>query len=350
MKKWQLPNLLYNENSNYDYSLSYTNEDGNEITLYDSDTFYDKVMYKYTSWCISSPVFFDTVTKTYISTTNTIDQAVTLLHKLYEMWKNDRLPGFIKLYEAMRSKYNPIWNVDGVTGVISEDEHTGNSVNAKSGDDTLSSSGTDRNVSSGSDIRSLGGSDVNSSSGTDSLLRTGTIQNAKNITLDQNVKTGSVNKGTSGNDTVTNSVTTFDDDLNFKNHDKTVTGYGKTETETYNSVTDAHTYSDTDTETRNATDATTYGKSDTTTYGKTDTLQHGKTDAMTYGKTDKTTYASSNTETRNLADKHVEMTIRQGNIGVTKTQELLESQIDLTSRDALIDYMIADFIHSNCII
>ena len=38
------------------------------------------------------------------------------------------------------------------------------------------------------------------------------------------------------------------------------------------------------------------------------------------------------------------------NIGVTSTQKMLNEEIDLRSRDALIDYMIADFIHTNCII
>jgi len=241
-----------------------------------------------------------------------------MLHKIYNIWKSEKLPGFIKLYEAMRANYNPIWNVDGVTGIISEDTHTGTSTDARTGNDTTTASGTD----------------TTTASGTDSTQHTGTITNGKNVTLDQNIRSGSVTDAASGTDTTTNQVSTFDDVANWKNKDKSAVGYGKSETETYNNLTDAHTYSDMDTQTNNNTDATTYGKAD----------------ATVYGRSDRTDYNSSNTETRNLADKHVEMNIRQGNIGVTKTQELLESQIDLTDRDELIDYMIADFIHNNCII
>lgn len=317
-KKWQIANLLFNDNTNFDYSLSYTNEAGDSVTLYDSDTFWDKVVYKYTSWCITSPSFYDTETNTIIYTADNINKAIMMLHKLYNIWRSEKLPGFIKLYEAMRANYNPIWNVDGVTGIISEDTHTGTSTDARTGNDTTTASGTD----------------TTTASGTDSTLHSGTITNGKNVTLDQNIRSGSVTTAASGTDTTTNQVSTFDDVTNWKNKDKSAVGYGKSETETYNNLTDAHTYSDLDTQTNNNTDATTYGKAD----------------ATVYGRSDRTDYNSSNTETRNLADKHVEMNIRQGNIGVTKTQELLESQIDLTNRDELIDYMIADFIHNNCII
>lgn len=317
-KKWQIANLLFNDNTNFDYSLTYENEAGDTITLYDSDTFWDKVVYKYTSWCITSPSFYDTETNSIIYTADNINKAIMMLHKLYNIWRSEKLPGFIKLYEAMRTNYNPIWNVDGVTGIISEDTHTGTSTDARTGNDTTTASGTD----------------TTTASGTDSTQHTGTITNGKNVTLDQNIRSGSVTNAASGTDTTTNQVSTFDDVTNWKNKDKSAVGYGKSETETYNNLTDAHTYSDLDTQTNNNTDATTYGKAD----------------ATVYGRSDRTDYNSSNTETRNLSDKHVEMNIRQGNIGVTKTQELLESQIDLTNRDELIDYMIADFIHNNCII
>lgn len=333
-KKWQIANLLFNDNTNFDYSLVYTNDDGESVTLYDSDTFWDKIVYKYTSWCITSPSFYDTETNSIIYTADNINKAIIMFHKLYNIWKAEKLPGFVKLYEAMRANYNPIWNVDGVTGIISEDTHTGTSTDARTGDDTTTASGVDRTNVSGNDTHTL--------SGSDSILHSGTITNGKNVTLDQNIKSGSITNGTSGTDTTTNQVSTFDDVTNWKNKDKSAVGYGKTETETFNNVTDAHTYSDMDTQTNNNTDAT--------TYGKVDTLAHGRQDSTTYGKSDKTTYNSSNTETRNLADKHIELNIRQGNIGVTKTQELLESQFDITNKDALIDYMIADFIHNNCII
>lgn len=373
MKKWNLTNLLYNmDTSEVDLSFNTTLEDGTEITLYDGQQFVNKVVYKYTSWCMGSPGFFDTEGKTWIDVCDDIEKAIQMFIDMYTLWQNDKRNGFTKLYEALVSKYNPIWNVDGVTGTIYEDEHTGTDTNAKTGDDTSKLSGTDATASSGSDINTLSGRDVdtlsgtdtNRLSGTDSTLHSGTITNAKNVTKDDTTRTGSKTLQKVGPETTSHGVFTFDDDSGAKPSTVDELRYGigngdpRTDTETYNSVKDSHLYTDSNTQTNNNTDATTFGKQDATTYGKidtmqygkVDTLQHGKTDTTTYGKQDKMTYNSTNTETRDLYDKHIEMQIRQGNIGVTKTQELIESQIDLTARDSLIDYMIADFIHTNCIL
>lgn len=389
MKKWNLTNLLMNNNDdNVNYGFTTTLEDGTEIQLYTSEQFINKVIYKYTSWCLSSPSYYDTEQNRLIDLVTNIEQATNMFLTMYQLWQDDKRSGFTKLYEALVSKYNPIWNVDGVTGTIYEDEHTGTDTNAKTGDDTSKLSGTDATASSGSDINTLSGRDVDTLSGTDTLRNTGTdstlhsgtiadahtgsITTAKNVTKDETTKTGNKVLQKDGPETVGHGVYTFDDNSGPKPSTVDETRYGngmndpRIDTETYNSIKDAHLYTDsitethnnTDTTTHNNTDATTYGKNeatqygkvDTMAYGKIDTLQHGKTDTTTYGKQDKMTYNSTNTETRDLYDKHIEMQIRQGNIGVTKTQELIESQIDLTARDSLIDYMIADFIHTNCIL
>ena len=364
MKKWNLCDIIYNDE--YDYGFSTTLDNGDEVELYNSKTFMDKIYYKYTSWCITSPSFYDTNRHQIIEVAIDVDEAINTFHYMYQQWMSDKRNAFTKLYQALISKYNPIWNVDGVTGTVIEDTHTGTDTNAKTGTDTSNLSGNDTTASSGSDINTLSGRDVDTLSGTDSNehtgtiadAHTGTITNAKNVTKDETTKTGNETIGTSGTDTDTKAVTTFDDDITWHNSEKNSKGYGKTDTHTYNNLKDSHlytdsnteTHNDTDTRTHNNTDATTYGKVDTMSYGKIDTLQHGKTDTTTYGKQDQMTYNSQNVETKNLSDKHVELQIRQGNIGVTKTQELIEAQIDLTARDSLVEYMIADFVHNNCVI
>lgn len=371
MKKWNLTNLLMN-NDDTDYGFTTTLEDGTEIQLYTSEQFINKVIYKYTSWCLSSPAYYDTEQHKVIDLVDDITKAIQMFLRIYQLWQDDKRSGFTKLYEALISKYNPIWNVDGVTGTIYEEEHTGTDTNAKSGDDTSKLSGVDATASSGSDVNTLSGRDVdtlsgtdtNRLSGTDSTQHTGTITNAKNVTKDDTTRTGSKTLKKSGPETNSHGVFTFDDDSGAKPSTVDELRYGngdadsREDTETYNSLKDSHLYTDSNTQTNNNTDATTFGKQDATTYGKidtmaygkVDTLQHGKTDTTTYGRQDKMTYNSTDTETKDLKDKHIEMQIRQGNIGVTKTQELIESQIDLTARDSLIDYMIADFIHTNCIL
>lgn len=486
-RKWNLTNLLFNLNDdNIDLGFHTTLEDGTEIQLYDTAQFINKIAYKYTSWCMSSPCFYDTESEEWVNLCDNITKAINMFLTTYQLWQDDKRNGFTKLYEALVSKYNPIWNVDGVTGTIYEDEHTGTDVNAKTGDDTSKLSGTDATASSGSDINTqsgrdvdtlsgsdstalsgkdidtlsgtdtnrqsgtdtnkqsgsdvttldgqdvetLGGTDTNKQTGTDSTAHTGTqavghsgtVQTVKDITdgtsydgKEINHKYGDEIVGEetttydSGNtffptkkitthypgeneqdvtqradvkefdhradsrdydetstDTFNNTDTTTFNDTEATTYGKTdamsygktdTTAYGKEETTEYGKEesttygkTDAMNYGKVDTMQYGKTEATTYGKTDTMSYGKVDTLQHGKTDTTTYGRQDKMTYNNTNTETRNLFDKHIEMVVRQGNIGVTKTQELIESQIDLTARDSLIDYMIADFVHNNCIL
>lgn len=438
-KKWQLCNLLYNDNQSpqFDYSVKYTNSAGNTVTLYTTQNFLDKVLYKYTSWSITSPGFFDTETGDFINLAADIDQAINVFHAIYAAWRTDRLPGFAKLYEAMRADYNPLWNVDGVTGTIIEEQHTGTDTNRLTGTDTTNTSGSDRTASSGSDVNTLSGRDVDTlsgsdidrlsgsdataQSGTESTNRSGTVTD-RHTGTETNAHTGTITDGhtgtignvKSGTDTTTYSgreishktgneitgeeVATFDSGTTLHPTRKTTTHYpemqdadaradileydhrtdgkiySETDTQTLNNTdtrtnnnTDTRTDNLTDSSTTNTTDATTFGKTDTTTYGRTDTLsygkvdtmqygkvdtlQHGKTDTTTYGKQDQLTHNTTDTNTKDLRDKHMEMQIRQGNIGVTTSQKMLTEEFTLRMQlDSLIDYMIADFIHSNCII
>jgi hypothetical protein len=41
--------------------------------------------------------------------------------------------------------------------------------------------------------------------------------------------------------------------------------------------------------------------------------------------------------------------MKKGNIGVTKTQDLLLSQFEITEFDALIDYIVNLFVHENLV-
>ena len=129
---------------------------------------------------------------------------------------------------------------------------------------TQSHTGTDNYLHSGNDTMQTSGTDTNSSTGTDSFKKTG-------------------------------SYTTEVDESTYGFNSSAASPSGKTVT----------------TETPSTTDTTNYGKTDTTQYGKTDT----------------NTYNSSNNNTKNLTDTDTGTVTRElkrgGNIGVTKTQELL---------------------------
>ena len=77
-----------------------------------------------------------------------------------------------------------------------------------------------------------------------------------------------------------------------------------------------------------------------------DSLEHGKTDTHTYNQVKDTrdldgkneiTYNSNMTNTKNLTDEHIDLKIRQGNIGVTQSDKILGDAIRLYE-DELTDF------------
>lgn len=318
MKKWNIPAILYNDDSEFEYKFEVTS--GEEtVTLFSSNLFKERILYKYTSFCLTAPSFYDPVSEQYIEVCPDMPSAITMLHAIFTQWLTDREHAFTKMYEAMIAEYNPLWNVDGVEGTVTKETHTGTNVNAKNGKDTLQASGSDVDRLSGSDTSTLSGSDTTK----------------HDITKDDIIRTGSEEVDRSGNDTDTTSVATFDSN-NALNPERAVrTDYDSADTTTYNSVKDAHTLD----------------SQDRVTYGKSDQMVYGKVDTTNYGRKDETTYNSSNTETKNLVDEFLEMKIRQGNIGVTKSTDLVESELRLRdSWDHMVDYFIADFIRQYAIL
>lgn len=278
-----------------------------------------------------------------------------------------------RIYEVLQEDYNPLWNVDGVTGIITKDTHTGTDTVAKTGYDTSAQSGSDRVVGSGNATDAQSGSDINTLSGRDIDTLSGQDRNAQsgsdtttssldeiktvNYSKDDHTKTGSETISSGGNDVNTKAVATFDSYQNVEGElvtnlfdsERDTLAHGKVDTHNYNNVKDAHEFASTegidqdttsntqfgktDTMQYGKVDTMQYGKTDTTTYGKTDTNTYSKTDTTTYGKTDRMTYNSQSQDTKALEDEHLEMQIRQGNIGVTMSQQLLDAELNAWSAD-----------------
>ena len=194
------------------------------------------------------------------------DKCINNIIKTFSIFLISKDRQFDRMFNAIMADFNPLWNVDGVTGHIEEIYRTGT--------DTHKLSGTD------------------STSTTD----TGDITKSGNETI-----------AGSGTDTNTHSVKTFDDGSTWKESSKDALGKGSTDTHTYNNVTD----------TRNLT------SSATNTYGST--LQR----------------------TKALKDTDLFMQIRQGNIGVTKSSELLADAMELYGLNELMDFV--HFVVNDCI-
>lgn len=250
---------------------------------------------------------------------------------------------YSKLYETTILEYNPLYNVDGTEITDRNLIQGGNNEHKLSGSDTTEYNGAEINTLSGKDTTEYSGSESNTLSGTDTTEYSGTESNTLSGAdttsykgSEQNAKSGNDSDVSSGSDTSTTSNTTFDSAA-WKDTQKVVDAPGTTETHNYNS-TDTKSYT-------NREDEIEYGKTDTKsfdnredsiTYGKTDTKSfEDREDSITYGKTDtksfnnredSITYGKTDTETRNLHDdEHTEVR-RFGNIGVTKSTDLIDSQ------------------------
>ena len=245
------------------------------------------------------------------------DECVENLLRVWTTYLKSKAHNFERIYDVLWQEYNPLWNVDGVTGTISKDTHTGTDQRRKTGDDTLKMTGTDTHTLSGEDSTTLSGTDGVEMGGTDSV--------DLSITKDDTTRSGNETLAASGNDVNTKQVTTFDSQDNFLNAEKNTITNGKTDTHTYNNVKDAH-------ELESGTD-TTYGKTIDTTYGKVSTAEYGKVDTNNRNMQDKTEYNSTDTNTLNLQDDHLDLVIRQGNIGVTMSQQLLQAELEARQYD-----------------
>lgn len=169
-----------------------------------------------------------------------------------------------RLYYATQQEYNPIYNVDAF-----EFE-----------DRTLNQTGTNSH----------------SKTGTDGTVRTGTETDTK-AGKEANTRTGNQTDAPTGSDTETTSNTTYDS-ASFLDREKKITQPGVTTTTTYNDVKDETSFTD-----------------------RVDTHEYNQVK-------DETTYNSGELENRNLKDTEKIEKRRYGNIGVTKSSELIRDEMN----------------------
>lgn len=202
-----------------------------------------------------------------------------------------------RMFDAYMKDFNPLWNVDGVVGEIRETMHTGTDTDKKTGTDTLNMTGTDTLTKSGKEALTKSGKETNT-------------RNGKREVEYQ------------GAEVDVTSNTTFNDDT-FRLANKVERGYSteqgheRKDSETYTNLKD-------EVEFTNRKDETTFtDRSDTETRAMVDTQN----------------YNSQNQKTLNLKDSDLFMQIRQGNIGVTRSDELIEKALELYGSE------LYDFVH-----
>lgn len=164
-----------------------------------------------------------------------------------------------KMYKVFMADYEPLYNVDAYEFEDRTLDQTGSETNAKSGDDTSK--------------------------------KTGNIENEK-LGKESSTRTGSETMSHAGADVTINQKTTYDSS-SFYDTDKSTITPGVTDTNTYNNV-------------------------------KDETQFTGRKDRETFNNvTDKMEYNSQDQNVRDLHDAEHIKRRRYGNIGVTKSSELL---------------------------
>lgn len=238
--------------------------------------------------------FGDYTMSTYVYNQGSISPANEFVSSLLSYW-DIRKSEYEKIKTAITAQYNPINNYS------MEETHTGTDTTA--------------NKHTGTDVT------TDTHTGNDTLEKTGNIENAKGTT--QTNTAGIATTTTNGQAEITsvNQVSAYDSN-DYTNHDK-------------NTTTSAE---NTQTVKNSGADTIAYGGKDTTTNNLTDTTKYNNT------LTSNTNYGHNidNTTTYDTLLKRV------GNIGVTTSQQMIESEYILRLKHSLIELFLTEFIRNYC--
>lgn len=195
------------------------------------------------------------------------DDAATLINKIkrsFAILLKTKDYTFDKLYETTQLEYNPLWNVDGVTGTIHETTANEEKAETHTGSDTLTRGGDDTHKKTGKDTTSIG------------------------------------------------ETTDFTSDDGTETTDYTTT-YDSTDSTPPAEYLEHRTNEET-------------GRTDKTDVNRSELIEYGSNDKLEYNSTHTTEYDTETGGTSDRYQKDLDLVIRQGNIGVTKSTELLDSQ------------------------
>lgn len=238
--------------------------------------------------------FGDYTMSTYVYNQGSISPSSDFVSTLLRYW-DIRKSEYEKIKNAIIADYNPINNYN------MEEKHTGTDITANkhTGTDTTTDTHT------GSDI----------------LAKTGNVENAKGTTQ---TNTAGITTTTTNGAVEVNSInlTSAYDSNDFTNHDKNTTTSGENTQEVINSGNDTIAYSGKDTITNNLTDTTTYNNT------LTSNIEYG--------------HSVDNTTTYDT------LLTRVGNIGVTTSQQMIESEYVLRLKHSIIELFLTEFIRNYC--
>lgn len=226
------------------------------------------------------------------------------------------------------AEYNPIENYDRhedwtrTPDLSDTNTHTGQDSTAHSGNDSLVHTGIDTVADTGKDTTTHSGKDTTKNSGTDTTTHD---YDTDNPYSEKMVKGA-------GPHTTEEQVSAFDSGT-YQASKKTIEDWGAN----VSARTDAKEFEG------SYEDALTHGKQEELTHGHKEELEHGHTETTTRGTTDTqnfnsseaTTYGSTVTGRHTGTEKYTAHL--HGNIGITTSQQMIESEIELRKYDVYND-------------
>ena len=238
------------------------------------------------------------------------------------LWSRHRLPIWEHLKATTEYEYNPIENYDRrETESYTLNKEGSGSVKGDGGEDTITYNTaiatTGNTTNSGSDSVTNSGDDVTTRDREDTRARTETNDHAK-----------------TGDDTTTESVSAFNES-GYSDHTKTVVDYNSSDDI---DITENETISGDETITLS------HGKIETTLHGAVVNTSgsEGKTGTET-----RTNFAGEN-RTEESTDTFNKEVYIHGNIGVTTSQQMIESERQIADFD-IVDIIVREYINEFCI-
>lgn len=197
-------------------------------------------------------------------------------------------------YNAMFTDYNPIEN------------YNADETETNTGTDNTSHTGTDTTTRTGTDTHALSGTDSETHTGTDKFAETG-----DDITKDTG-DTTSTNTNKDGTSETINGIAGFNSDEYSKDNKSTTTVNQTITDKREDNLTSTLTHGKNTDETRDLADSTTYGRTDTENVDISEAINYNNGENKTINNT------------RTLK--------RHGNIGVTTSQQMIESELELRKK------------------
>lgn len=214
-----------------------------------------------------------------------------------------------RMFNAYMADFNPLWNVDGVVGEIRETNHTGTDTNAHTGTDSINNKTNGTNTRSGNEEYEKFGKEATTRSGDETTTYDGADVEITSRTTYDSANYNPVEKVERGYKMATPSGEADEKEVTVH--------YGNVKDESdFTNRKDKHTYNDVK-------------------------------DTISSSSENKTTYASTLLNTKALKDTDLFMQIRQGNIGVTKSSELLADAMELYGLNELMDFV--HYVVNDCI-